>query len=99
MTKATSASTGPQAVPGARRRRGPSGHADDAHLEPTSLTRSGREAGAWVYVDAWTLRAALEAAGIPVSTSTRELEATRHVLEGHRSIAQVLLKIRRRPAP
>ncbi len=96
-SQAPSEAPRPQDAQGTRRRARPREHPDDVPRTPTSLTRSGREAGAWVYIDAWTLRTALEAAQIPASTPIRELEATRHVLGDRRRTAQVLLKIRRNP--
>ncbi len=67
---------------------------EDAYLEPTSLTRSGREAGAWVYLDAHTLKTALREAHIPEDTPVGDLEVIRHVLRKGGKDAQVILKIR-----
>ncbi len=68
----------------------------DAHLEWVRPIRHGRQGGAKVYIDAWTLREALEAAGIDESTPIEDLEVMRKTMpHGNRNRAQVLLVFRR----
>ncbi len=68
--------------------------ADDARFEWVRPTRHGREAGCSVYIDTFTLREALRAAGIPEDTKPETLEVRRYVLKKGGATAQVLLKFR-----
>jgi hypothetical protein len=46
----------------------------------TLLCRHGREGGFRLYVDAWTLRESLKAAGIPEDTPVEDLEVLRKTM-------------------
>lgn len=88
-------------------------NADDVHGEWIRAARFAREGGLRVYVDAWTLREALEAAGIPTDTPVEDLEILRktmahgcrpgcrkdHEHKFSRGRAEVLLVIRQRRTP
>jgi hypothetical protein len=68
----------------------------DAHLEWVRPTRSGRQAGCWVYVDAYTLRQALGEAGLDAALKAEDLEVLRTTMPAGKRVAQVLLKFRPR---
>jgi len=71
--------------------------ADDAHLGWVRPVRHGRQGGVKVYVDAYTLREALRAAGFPERTPFKDLEVLRKTMaHGTRGRAQVLLIFRLR---
>ncbi len=82
----------------------------DVHVEWVQPVRHGREGGIRIYVDAYTLREALAAAGIPTDTPAEDLEVLRktmahgclpgcrkdHRHQFSRGRAQVLIVIRKR---
>lgn len=68
----------------------------DKGLEWTKATRSGREKGAWVYLDITTLAKACAQVGIDPAA---DLEIRRYPANGEGQMARVILKIRKREVP